>query len=143
MKKQVMILWIAFVVCLLITVGLWFMVNKSNPDYEEVKVTILSAETKQVKNRKNGSTYTTYDVKVEYEGKTYDLENAHSAYPSMKGRSITAYYANDRIYADVQGVKNGTPIGKLYFVFLIGSLALFFGAIIQTSKMTRKNKEEL
>lgn len=141
MKKQVMILWISFVVCVLATVGLWFMVNKSNPDYEEVKVVVLSAKTTQIKNKKNGSTYNKYDVEVEYKGKTYNLENAHSANPAMKGRSITAYYANDKMYADVQGVKNGTPVGKLYFVCLIGSFILLFVATIQTSKLSQMKKE--
>lgn len=121
----------------------WFMVNRSNPDYEEVKVVVLSAKTTQVKNKKNGSTYNKYDVEVEYEGKTYDLENAHSANPAMKGRSITAYYANGKMYADVQGVKNGTPVGKLYFVCLIGSFVLLFGAAIQTSKLSQMKKENV
>lgn len=142
MKKQVLILWVSFIICLSITVGLWFVVNKSNPTYDEVKVTVLSSKTKQVKNKKNNSTYTTYEIEVDYEGKTYNLENAHNSYSYMEGRSITAYMKNNKIFANVEGVKNETPAGKAYFVFLIGSIVLFFVSLVETSKIKANKKEE-
>ncbi len=142
MKKKITALWILFIVCVCITIGLWFMVNKSNPKYEEVQVTVLSAETKKVKNRKTGSTYTSYEIKVSYEGKTYDLENAHNAYSYLEGRQAKAYLYKNRLFANVEGVKNATSAGTLYFVFLIGSFILFFVTLIDTSKYLQNKKEE-
>lgn len=37
MKKKVIILWCAFVVCLITTVALWFAMNNSKLKYEEVE----------------------------------------------------------------------------------------------------------
>lgn len=142
MKNKILFLWVGLVVCICITVGLWFAVNKSNPTYEEVQVTVLSAEKKKVKNKKTGSTYTTYQVEVEYEGKEYDLENAHSVYAYPKGKNVKAYLANNHLYANVEGVKNGTLVGKAYFVFLIGSFILFFVATVESSKAHQKKKKE-
>lgn len=142
MKNKILLLWIGFIVCVCITVGLWFAVNKSNPTYEEVQVTVLNAQEKKVKNKKNGSTYTTYQVEVEYEGKEYDLENAHSISGYLKGKSVKAYLANNHIYANIEGVKNGTMVGKAYFVFLIGSFILLFSATIESSKAHQKKNEE-
>ena len=52
MKKQIIILWSIFVVCLITTVGLWFAMKNVNPEYEEVQATVISSETKQVVNKK-------------------------------------------------------------------------------------------
>lgn len=142
MKNKILLLWIGLVVCICITIVLWFAVNKSNPTYEEVQVTVLNVEEKKIKNKKNGSTYTTYQVEVEYEGKEYDLENVHSASLYLKGKRIKAYLANNHLYANVEGVKNDTLVGKAYFVFLIGSFILFFVATIESSKAHQKKKEE-
>lgn len=142
MKNKILLLWVGLVVCIGITVGLWFAVNRSKPTYEEVQVTVLSAEEKKVKNKKNGSTYTTYEVEVEYEGEKYDLENAHSASLYLRGKSIKAYLANNHLYANIEGVKNGTLVGKAYFIFLIGSFILFFVVVTESSKAHQKKNEE-
>ena len=63
MKKLVIILWIAFVVCVIATVGLWFAMNNSNPEFEEVKAIVTSSETKQVVNKKTGSRTNFYEEK--------------------------------------------------------------------------------
>lgn len=142
MKKQIIILWVAFVACVAITVGLWFAMNNSNPEFEEVKATVLSAETTQVVNKKTGSKTNFYDVKVVYEGKTYDLGNAHSAYEYPKGKVVKAYLSNGKLYANEEGVKTSTPIATIYFVFLFGSFGMLMFAATQTSKISQKMKEE-
>jgi len=142
MKKQIIILWVAFVACVAITVGLWFAMNNSNPEFEEVKATVLSAETTQVVNKKTGSKTNFYDVKVVYEGKTYDLGNAHSAYEYPKGKVVKAYLSNGKLYANEEGVKTATPVAKIYFGFLFATFGMLMFASIQTSKLSQKNKEE-
>lgn len=142
MKKQIIILWGAFVVCVAVTVGLWFAMNNSNPEFEEVKATVLSAETTQVVNKSTGARTNFYDVKVVYEGKTYDLGNAHSTYEYPKGKVVKAYLSNGKLYANVEGVKTSTLIATVYFIFLFGSFGMLIFAAMQTSKISQKNKEE-
>lgn len=138
MKKRIIILWIVFAVCLVTTVVLWFAMNNSNPEYEEVKATVLSSKTEEVVNKKTGSRTTFYKVKVKYEGKEYDLENPHNVYMYPQGKSVTAYLSNDRLFANVEGVKTSTPVATVYFIFLFGSFAMLFVASIYTSKLNKK-----
>ena len=42
-------------------------------EFEEVTVTVVSAEKKELENRKTNTTLTINDVKVEYEGEEYAL----------------------------------------------------------------------
>ncbi|MCI9365379.1 MAG: DUF3592 domain-containing protein [Clostridia bacterium] len=144
MKKLVIILWIAFVVCVIATVGLWFAMNNSNPEFEEVKAIVTSSETKQVVNKKTGSRTNFYEVKVRYEGKEYELKNPHNTYMYPEGKTVTAYLANDKLYANEEGVKTATPVAIVYFVCLFGSFGLLMAAAMVTSKnaQNKRLKEE-
>lgn len=141
-KKKIILLWVAFVACVIITVVLWFAVNKSNPEFEEVKATVQSSTTEQIVNRKTGSRTTIYKVKVRYKGETYDLHNPHgiAAYP--EGKSVTAYLYNGKLYANEEGVKTSTPLSTVYFVFLFGSFGMLFVASTYTSKLSKKQNKE-
>ncbi len=141
MKKQIVILWSVFVVCVIATVGLWFAMNNTNPEFEEVQVTVVSSETKQVVNRKTGSRTNFYEVKVRYEGEVYDLGNPHSAREYPEGKRVKAYLSNGKLYANEEGVKTATPIAKIYYVFLFASFGMLMFAAIQSSKVSQKNKE--
>ncbi|MDE6285073.1 MAG: penicillin-binding protein [Bacilli bacterium] len=141
MKKKITFLWIAFVVCVAITVGLWFAVNRSNPEFEVVEVEVVSSTSKKVKDRKTGNTYTTYEIKVDYNDTITDLHNAHNSYSYVEGRKVKAYLSNGKLYANEEGVKTSTPIATVYFGFLIGSFVLFFVTLIETSKLSQ-NKEK-
>lgn len=142
MKKKVLLMWGAFVLCVAITVGLWFAMNKAELSYEEVNVKVLSAVTKRLKNKKNGNYYDFYEIKVEYNGETYDLENAHNTYQYSEGRTVKAYLANDKLYANVEGVKTSTPVATIYFVFLFASFGMLFVAATYTGKLSQKKLEE-
>ena len=138
MKKKVIILWVVFVVCLVLTVILWFGMNNSKFEYEKVQVTVLSAKTEKVINKNTGSTTNFYKVKVEYNDETYDLENAHNTYMYPEGKNVTAYLSNGRLFADEDGVKTSTPIATAYFIFLFGSFIMLFVAATYTSKAFQK-----
>lgn len=58
MKKKAMLMWILFVVCVIATVGLRYIFDRQNVEFEEVTVTVLDAEQKELINRKTHSTYT-------------------------------------------------------------------------------------
>lgn len=140
MKKKVIIMWVVFVVCLVLTVVLWFAMNSTNLEYEEVKATVISSRTEEVVNRKTGSRTTFYKIEVRYNGETYDLENAHSAYEYPEGKSVKAFLSNGKLYANIEGVKTSTPVATIYFVFLFGTFIMLFVAATYTSKLG-KNKD--
>lgn len=134
MKKRMIILWSIFAICVVITVALWFPMNNAKVDSEEVQVTVLSARTDEIVNKKTKSRTKFYTVKVEYEGEEYTLENVHNTYMYPEGKVVKAYLANNRLFADKDSVKTSTPIATAYFVFLIGSFALLMGNCIYMSK---------
>lgn len=126
LKRKMGLGWLIFVIALVATVFLWFQMNNAEFSYEEVNVKVLSARTKEVINKKTGSRTNFYDVKVEYKGKEYSLENAHNTYSYPQGKTVKAYLANNRLFADTDGVKTSTPIATLYFIFLFGTFGLLF-----------------
>lgn len=139
-KKINMALWIGFVICVIITISLWFPFNNSNPEFEEVKAKVISAKTEQVRNKKMGTTTNFYKVEVEYNGKTYNLENVHNTYSYPEGKIVTAYLSNNRLFADKESVKIGTPIATIYYIFLIGSFGFLFAACIYSAKYPSPKK---
>lgn len=149
MKNKMLWLWLLWIACVCATVGLWFAMEKVNPKYDEVEVRVLSATTKRVKNKKNGSTYDFYEIKVDYNGETYDLENAHDSYSYTQGKKIKAYLYKDKLYANIEGVKTATPTANLYFVFLFGSVGLlcfnlyYSGKLKENKKKTAINNENI
>ncbi len=142
MKKKVIILWCAFVVCLITTVALWFAMNNSKLKYEEVEATVLSSEVEQVVNKKTGSRTNFYKVKVEYNGEEYDLGNVHSASGHSRGKRVKAYLSNEKLYANIEGVRTATPVATIYFVFLFGTFGMLFWAAIEMGKLSQNKKQE-
>lgn len=142
MKKKMIILWIIFVVCLITTICLWFAMNNAEPEFEEVTVTVLSSKTERVVNRKTGSSTNFYKIEVRYQGKTYDLENAHNTYMYPEGKEVKAYLSNNRLFANEEGVQTSTPVATVYFVFLFASFAMLFVAPTYTSKYIQSKKTE-
>ena len=142
MKKKILAVWGVFALCVAITVGLWFAMNKVELKYEEVQATVISSETKRLKNKKNGNTYDFYEVKVEYKGKEYELGNVHSAASYYKGKKVKAFLSNEKLYANIEGVKTSTPIATIYFIFLFGSFGMLFLAAMYTSKLSQKKLED-
>lgn len=135
MKKKSIILWCAFAVCLIATVVLWFAVGAQDIEYEEVEVRVLSA--KQYHNGRNSGPR--YEVMVEYNGETYELENVHNTYQYPEGRVVKAYLTNNgRLFANTEGVNTSTPLATVYFVCLFGS----FGLLVVSASYTAKAKQE-
>lgn len=135
MKKKSGLLWCAFVVCLIATIVMWFVVDAQEIEYKEVEVRVLSAVTKQLKNHSTGVHYDFYEVMVEYNGKTYELENVHNTYQYSQGTTVKAYLANNgRLFANIEGVSSSTPLATVYFVCLFGSFGLLFVAAVYSGK---------
>lgn len=139
-KKRVIILWIAFVACIIATVALWFAMNNANPKYEEVEAKVLSSKIEQVVNRKTNSRTNFYKVQVEYNGQNYDLKNAHSISEYPTGKRVKAYLSHGKLYANIEGVKTSTPVAIIYYICLFGNFVLLYVASVQSTKLHQKAK---
>lgn len=142
MKKKIAIMWILTVVCLILTIVFWFLMNKAEVSYEEVAAVVTSTSTKQVVNKKTGSRTNFYEVKVKYEGKEYELKNVHGLAGYYEGKSVKALLSNDKLYANVEGIKSTSPVAIIYFVFLFGTFGMLILSSMYTSKMKAKKKNK-
>ncbi len=142
MKNKVAIMWIITVLCLILTIVFWFLMNKVEVNYEEVIATVTDTSSKSVVNKKTGSRTTFYEVKVKYEGKEYDLQNVHSLVGYSEGRSVKALLSNGKLYANVEGIKSTSPVAIVYFTFLFGTFGMLIASCTYMSKVKEKKQEK-
>lgn len=111
------------VLCLAVTVIAGMKVHNQSINYEEVEARIISADKQRVKK-----TYY-YEVVVEYRGKEYELKNVRneefSRYQRYIGSYTTVYFANDKMYSNIAGVKTDGKAYDIYLGALISTIALF------------------
>lgn len=138
MKRKVMLMWILFVVCVITTLVLRYFLERQDVEFEEVTVTVLSAEKKELENRKTNTTLTINDVKVEYEGEEYALKNAYDVYMYPTGKEVTAYLSHGKLYANIAGVESSTLLYYVYLAFLIASFIMFGVAINESIQARRR-----
>ena len=137
MKRKVMLMWILFVVCVITTLVMRYFLERQDVEFEEVTVTVVSAEKKELENRKTNTTLTINDVKVEYEGEEYALKNAYDVYMYPTGKEVTAYLSHGKLYANIAGVESSTLLYYVYLAFLIASF-IMFGVAINDSIQARR-----
>ena len=138
MKRKVMLMWILFMVCVITTLVLRYFLERQDVEFEEVTVTVVSAEKKELENRKTNTTLTINDVKVEYEGEEYALKNAYDVYMYPTGKEVTAYLSHGKLYANIAGVESSTLLYYVYFAFLIASFIMFGVAINESIQARRR-----
>lgn len=141
MKNKVLIMWIITVICLILTIVFWFLMNKSEVKYEEVTATVISTSSKEVVNKKTKNRTTFYEVKVNCGGKEYELQNVHGLSGYYEGKSVKALLSNGKLYANEEGIKSTSPIAIVYFVFLFGTFGMIMLSSMYMSKM-KANKQE-
>lgn len=141
MKNKVTIMWVITVLCLILTIVFWFLMNKVEVNYEEVTAIVTDTSSKSVVNKKTGSKTTFYEVKVRYEGKEYDLQNVHGLAGYSEGARVKALLANDKLYANVEGIKSTSPVAIVYFIFLFGTFGMLILSSTYMSKMKAKKQE--
>jgi len=139
MKNKVTLMWSITVICLILTIVFWFLMNKTEVKYEEVTATVISTSTKEVVNKSTQNRTTFYEVKVEYNGKEYELQNVHGLSGYYKGASVKALLSNDKLYANVEGIKSTSPVAIVYFVFLFGTFGMLMASATYMSKAKAKN----
>lgn len=133
-----MLMWILFVVCVITTLVMRYFLERQDVEFEEVTVTVVSAEKKELENRKTNTTLTINDVKVEYEGEEYALKNAYDVYMYPTGKEVTAYLSHGKLYANIAGVESSTLLYYVYFAFLIASFIMFGVAINESIQARRR-----
>lgn len=140
MKNKVAIMWIITAICLILTIVFWLLMNKVEVQYEEVTATVINTSTKEVVNKNTNNRTTFYEVKVEYNGKEYELQNVHGLSGYYKGKSVKALLSNDKLYANVEGIKSTSSVAIVYFAFLFGTFGMLMVSSTYMSKMkTKKN----
>lgn len=142
MKNKTAIMWIITVVCLVLTVVFWFLMNNTEVNYEEVTAIVTDTSSRAVVDKKTGSRTTFYEVKVRYDGEEYELQNVHGLSGYYKGKSVKALLSNGKLYANVEGIKSTSPIAIVYFVFLFGTFAMFIASATYMSKSKAKKQGE-
>ena len=125
--KKVFALGILTIIFIVATVYFRIEMDNADLEYTEVKALVVSSETitKTVKSGYSTSTITEYEIVVRYEGKDYDLINAHNSYSYKEGSTVTVLMSNNKMYANEEGIRTSSYVGTAYFLGLIGSFILF------------------
>ena len=142
MKNKVVIMWVITAVCLILTIVFWFLMNKAEVKYEEVTAIVTDTSTKEIVNKNTKNRTTFYEVKVEYNGKEYDLQNVHGLAGYYKGKSVKTLLSNDKLYANVEGIKSTSPVAIIYFIFLFGTFGMLMASATYMSKVKAKQQSE-
>lgn len=138
-KNKVALMWILTVICLVLTIVFWFFMNNTEVKYEEVTAVVTNTSSREVVNKKTHNRTTFYKVKVEYKGKEYELHNVHGLAGYYKGKSVKALLSNNKLYANVEGIKSTSFVAIVYFVFLFGTFAMVMASATYMAKI-KENK---
>ena len=140
MKKKSTIAWCVTLLCLVLTVVLWFAMRGQKAEYTQVTATVLTSKTSYL--RVAGKKQAVYKITVSYDGETYELENAYNSYSYVPGTKTTAYLANGHLYANEAGVNTSTPLATVYFIFLFGTFGMVIFSTLLMSREQQQNKEQ-
>ena len=142
--KKVWVLGILTIVFIVATVFLRQRMDNAELEYTEVQATVISSDTihKTVKTQYSSSDITEYKIVVRYEGKDYDLINAHNSYSYREGSTVTVLKANGKLYANEEGVRTSSPVGTAYFVGLIGSFVLFLATVCTWAQVAQNKRRQ-
>lgn len=141
MKNKGTILWGITAICFVLTVVFWFLMNKTEVHYEEVSAVVTHTSSREVVNKNTHNRTTFYEVKVFYNDKEYELQNVHGLAGYFKGKTVKALLSNDKLYANVEGIKSTSPMAIVYFVFLFGTFGMLMVSATYMSKVKHKKKE--
>lgn len=142
-KKLSIVSVILLAVFFLMTVAFYVLSHNQHLSYKVVQVNVISVDIKNPLNKIDKD-----KVVVEYNGKSYEVENLmtnetlkyHTYLSSQK--PADAYFANGRIFANVDGIRSTSMIGMIYFVFLFGTLILIFTTAILIGCVVEAKKRE-
>ena len=140
--KKVWICLGLMVVCIITSVFLNQRRSQAVLEYEKVQVQVVSSEARErtVRTRYSTTRQTVYEVVVRYNGKDYDLKNAHSAASYRKGSTVTVYFAGGKMYADEAGVRSSTAEGIAYSVSIFATFGMFILSMVFLAQEGQKKQ---
>ncbi len=119
----------------------WSGIQLSNTSSNSQKVT---AYVESVYDSKFGN-----QVKVVYDDRIYELINVIDSelykyeLSRKQEKSVEVLLGDDgKLYSNIEGIKNNSPIGKLYFVFLPLTLLLIFSSSVLIGCVVEAKKRE-
>ena len=131
---------ILFAIFLILTIVFGGKLNNVHADYQKVTVTVIS--TSHIGKLGN-------EVYVEYNNEKCQLINVtDSEYSKYKvhrqnGTPVEVLLGNDgKLYSNTDGIRTNTAIGKLYFVFLTGTILFLIAFIMLYACVVEANKRE-
>lgn len=142
-KKFSIVSAILLAVFFLMTVVFYVLSHNQILSYKVVQVNVISVDIENPLNKIDKD-----KVVVEYNGKNYEVENLmtnetlkyHTYLSSQK--PADAYFANGRIFANIDGIRSTSMIGIIYFVFLFGTLILIFTTAVLIGCVVEAKKRE-
>ena len=142
-KKLSIVSVILLAVFFLMTVVFYVLSHNQHLSYKVVRVNVISVDIKNPLNKIDKD-----KVVVEYNGKSYEVENLmtnetlkyHTYLSSQK--PADAYFANGRIFANDDGIRSTSMIGMIYFVFLFGTIILIFTTAVLIGCVVEAKKRE-
>ena len=150
---QAVISFILMVVSIIATCVLHVKVDNQDIQYEAVKVTVISAESKKEHTAAGG--YYTYHAIVEYEGVHYDLINIKSgeiskyeALANLKPETQndnpyfdnTVYLSNGKMYSNIDGIKTDSKEFD-WKLIAMGGIVVFFTLLLVCLEDIRNRKK--
>lgn len=126
-------------VFLLTTVVLWIAVRNQHVASEKVSVSIYGVHD----GTKHDHVYITYN------GSVYEIEDVNSgkigSYKTayIMGNKIDVYRSADgKFFSEMSSVKFHTPLGTVYYVFLIGTVVFALASLLLVSCVVEAKKRE-
>lgn len=138
MKNKIALMWGITGLCFCLTVVFWFLMNKTEVKYETVTVVVTHTSSREVVNKNTHHRTTFYEVKVEYEGKEYELQNVHGLSGFYEGAKVKALLSNKKLYANEEGIKSTSPFAIIYFIFLFGTFGMLMASATYMTKVKNK-----
>lgn len=134
--KKVIVCGILTVVCIIVAVLLRKPMENADLEYTEVEARVISSQSvrQTVRTRYSSSYQTVYKIVVRYKGEDYDLKNAHNTYSYPEGKTVKVYLSGGKMYANTEGVRNGSPYGIAYGAAILGAFGFFLITMVLWSK---------
>lgn len=127
----------------MVAVVFYILNQNQRLSYTSVKVDVVSVHSRTPLSKTDSD-----KVVVTYNGQTYEVNHLRTdevaKYQShmIMNTPADAYLANGKLYSNVDGVRSGTVIGTVYFVFLFGTMGLIFTTAVLIGCVVEAKKRE-
>ncbi|MBE5933970.1 MAG: hypothetical protein E7263_11190 [Lachnospiraceae bacterium] len=128
-KTAFRIALIVFCISVVITILLNMLTFHVGVEYKKVQAVVEDMEVIRSGNIRRKNKTTEYCVQVNYNGRSYRVQNLNNTYDYNKfkpNKTVDVYLSEGQIYASVNRIQRDTPLGKTAMLSAIASVVLFF-----------------